>query len=356
MRVIAIANQKGGCGKTTTAVNLAACLAARKRRVLLIDLDPQGHTSLAFGISAEALDTSMYEVMSRSHSLESVTQQVGERLGVAPADVRLSAIEQQLSGADGREWRLTEALGYLDPDQYGYVIVDTPPNVGLLTFNALVASREIIVPIEGSVFSLHGVSKLMETVQLVRDHVKEEIDVRALATIYDRRTCLARELLDQIRERFGDRCFHTVIHSTVKLREAAGAGRPILEHCGSSIGAEDYMALADEVLREEGNPKVARPFGVPKERRAPRAKEEKVAFVFKGREAKSVSVAGTFNDWKPEACEASDGVWQRWIALRPGRHQYRFIVDGRWIEDPDNPRKVGDSYGGYNSVVEVETP
>jgi chromosome partitioning protein len=354
MRIITIANQKGGCGKTTTAVNLAACLAARKRQVLLIDLDPQGHASLAFGITVETLDASMYEVMAESRDLESVVQRVGDHLGVAPADVRLSAVEQQLSGVEGREWRLTEAIRSLDPDLYDYVIVDTPPNVGLLTFNALVASRELIVPIEGSFFSLHGVARLQETVRLVRDHVREEIDVRALATIFDRRTRLAREVLEKIREGFADRCFHTVIHSAVRLREAAGFGRSILDYSGSSIGAEDYMALADEVLRREPDWRNAPALPFQLDRGAPSIDEKIIGFVYKDDEARSVHIAGTFNDWQPEACESSNGVWRRSMTLPPGHYLYRFIVDGRWIEDPINPQRVDAPYGGHDSVVEVE--
>jgi chromosome partitioning protein len=353
VRVISIANQKGGCGKTTTAVNLAACLAAKGRRTLLVDLDPQGHATLALGVAHEGHEASMYEVLARTRRLSEVILGAGERLDLAPAEVRLSAIEQQLAGVDGREHRFCEALCSLSRDRYQYVIVDCPPSVGLLTFNALVASGELIVPIEGSFFSLHGLGKLMETVELVRDHTGNNLEVRALATIYDKQTRLAREVLDEIREHFGERCFHTVIHRTVKVREAVGFGQTILDYRPSSIGAEDYMSLASEVLLVEAKLDSKQVFRLFSDVLMPQVEGERVRFMYEDDGAGQVLIAGTFNDWRPEPCDRAGTAWERRMTIPPGTYQYRFVVDGRWVADPRNPIQIADAFGGHNSVFEI---
>jgi chromosome partitioning protein len=353
MRVISIANQKGGCGKTTTAVNVAACLAAKGRRTLLIDFDPQGHATLALGVEHEGLNGSMYEVLAQTRSLDSVIRRVGENLDLAPAEVRLSAIEQHLAGVEGREHRLSEAICSLSSQRYQYVIIDCPPSIGLLTFNALVASSEIIVPIEGSFFSLHGLGKLMETVEVVQDHTGHDIDVRALATIYDRRTRLAREVIEEVREHFGDKCFHTVIHRTVRVREAAGFGQPVLDYSPASIAAEDHMSLASEVLLGEAKIDTKLVSEAFNKVLMPEIEQDRVRFIYENGAAQSVQLAGTFNDWQPDPCDRRAERWERYLSLPPGTYQYRFVVDGRWIEDPCNPVKVADAFGGHNSVFEV---
>ena len=353
MRVISIANQKGGCGKTTTAVNLAACLAAKGRRTLLVDLDSQGHATLALGVEHEGLKASMYEVLARTTALDEAILNVGEHLDLAPAEVRLSAIEQQLAGVEGREHRLAEALCSLGSSRTQYVIVDCPPSLGLLTFNALVASPELIVPIEGSFFSLHGLGKLMETVELIQEHTGRGIDVRALATIYDRRTRLAREVIEEVREHFRDRCFHTVIHCTVRLREAAGFGQSILDYRPASIGAEDYMSLASEVLLAEAKLDSKQLFDVFEQVLLPEIEGDRVRFLYEDGDARHVHVAGTFNDWQPQPCDKAGSTWERRLTLQPGTYQYRFVVDGRWVADPRNPVKVADAFGGHNSVFEI---
>ncbi len=353
MRILSVANQKGGCGKTTTAVNLAACLAAKGQATLLVDLDPQGHASLAVGAVPETHEATIYEALAGVRPLEAAIRNVGERLDIAPADIRLSAVEQELAGVEGREYRFQEALAQLDSHRYAFVIVDTPPNIGLLTFNALIASRELIVPVEGSFLSIHGLSKLIETVEIVAEHTGEAVDVRALATIFDRRTRLAREVLEDIRERFGGRCYHTVIHDTVKLREAVGKGRSILGYSPSSIGAEDYMALAGEVLLAETSSEPIRPFRLHEQAPGPEVDGKEVRFALRLPGARKVEIAGTFTDWKPQPCEASGPFWKRRFVLEPGSHEYRFVVDGRWISDPGNPHQAADPFGGHNSVVEI---
>ncbi len=247
-RIIAIVNQKGGCAKTTTAVNLAGCLALDGARVLVVDLDPQAHASIALGVDPEALDENLYEVLAEEEGvprLADVIVPAGERLHVAPSGIVLSALEQKLAQerAETRTDRLARAIAAL-PDPYDYVLVDCPPNVGLLTFNALRAAHEVIVPVETSHFALHGVHKLLETIALLAERLRIAPDVRILATLYDGRTRFARETLAEIRTRFGDACFDTVIRNSVKLREAARRGLPVVRMAPSSNGAADYAALA----------------------------------------------------------------------------------------------------------------
>jgi len=251
MRTIAIVNQKGGCAKTTTAVNLAGCLATDGARVLVVDLDPQAHASIALGIDPESLDENLYEVLAEEEGVARLAEVIvpaGERLHVAPSGIVLSALEQKLAQqrAESRTDRLARALAQL-PEPYDYVLIDCPPNVGLLTFNALRAAQEVIVPVEASHFALHGVHKLLETIALLAERLQIAPDVRILATLYDGRTRFARETLAEIRTRFGDACFDTVIRNSVKLREAARAGTPVCRYARSANGALDYAALAAEL-------------------------------------------------------------------------------------------------------------
>jgi len=252
MRVIAIVNQKGGCGKTTTTVNLAGALAADGHRVLVVDLDPQAHATLALGADPERIDENLYEVFADpdgASRLSGVCVQVGERLDVAPSGIVLSALEQKLASepVETRTARLASALDTLG-DRYDFALIDCAPNVGLLTFNALRAAREVIVPLETSFFAIHGVQKLLETIALLTERIGHELSVRILPTLFDGRTRYARQTLGEIREMFKDLCFDTVIRQNVKLREAASRGRPINAVARSANGAHDYAALAIEVV------------------------------------------------------------------------------------------------------------
>lgn len=251
MRVISVINQKGGCGKTTTTINLGACLAAAKRRVLLIDLDPQGHTSLGLNIRPEEITKGMTEVLTQGAELSDVVlESISPNLDLAPANLTLSAVEQLLAEAPHKEQKLLRALQTLRRS-YQYVIIDSPPSLGLLTFNALRASHEAIVPVEMGFFSLHGLAKLMEIIDVLARHTGHEVKVRALATMVNTRTKFTQEMIDEIRRHFQGRIFGTLIRSNVRLREAASHGLPIIEYDAESIGAHDYHALARELTMTE---------------------------------------------------------------------------------------------------------
>lgn len=254
MRTIAVVNQKGGCGKTITSINLSAFLALAGRRVLLVDLDPQGHSTL--GLSVSAPTRTMYDVFWARNGgpeigLGDVIRSVSRDFDLAPADILLSAIPEALAGVPGRENILTWGFSQLD-DRYDYVVVDCPPSVGLLTFNALKACSEALIPMEPSFFSLHGIAKLFETFDMLEQETGHRIAGRVLVTLYSGRAAFVKAVLDEVRGHLSDRSFQTVIRYSIKLAEAASHGLPISEYAPRSAGYEDYRALANEVLRQEG--------------------------------------------------------------------------------------------------------
>jgi chromosome partitioning protein len=361
MRVISIVNQKGGCGKTTSAVNLAGALAADGASVLLIDMDPQAHATLAFGIDPDELSENLYEVLaepSGAGTLDRVLINVSERIDLAPSSIVLSALEQKLASErhDARTERLSNALEVLPPS-YDYALIDCPPAVGLLTFNALRASQEVIVPLETSFFAIDGVQKLLETIALLTDRIGHDLNVRILPTMYDGRTRYARQTLGDIRELFKDLCFDTVVRQNVKLREAAREGRPINLYAPSANGAHDYAAVALEVMACP--PSDVRSDVPPEHREAPLPPRE-IVIRYRDQAAGDVRIAGDFNGWVPDkgvrsTIEAEGGVrvWTKVLTLPPGVYQYRYIVDGEWRIDPANPDSTPGPMGQPNSVLHV---
>ncbi len=366
MRTIAIVNQKGGCGKTTTAVNLAGALTQDGARVLLVDLDPQAHATLALGLDAESLDENLYEVLADAPDaqgpprLPSVIHAWSDHLHLAPSGIVLSALEQRLTAerAEDRTQRLALALADV-AGSYDYALIDCPPNVGVLTFNALRASGEVIVPLETSDFGIHGVQKLLETIALLTDRIGHDLSVRILPTLYDGRTRYARETLAEIRGLFGDLCFDTVIRSNVKLREAARRGRPIGTFARSANGALDYGALAIEVAAQAQPGEVdLAPLGVADLGES--LPDREIVVEFSDPLASDVRIAGDFNGWVPDKdvrstvrADETGRVWRKVISLPPGTYHYRYVVDGEWREDPDNPNAVSAPVGGRNSILVV---
>ncbi len=360
MRSIAVMNQKGGCGKTTTVVSLAGCLAAEGHRVLVIDVDPQAHATLGLGIDPDEVDENLYEVLADegddSVALHEVIVNASENLDVAPSGVILSALEQKLAaeGARGRTERLARALEKLE-GAYDFALIDCPPNVGILTFNALRAAQEVIVPLETSYYAMHGVGKLLETIGLLEDRIGHSVTVRILPTLFDGRTRFAKRALAEIRETYKDLVFDTVIRQNVRLREAAQRGKPIAEEDRRSYGFVDYMSLALEILfdREE---EIEIP--VPIEAKEPESlvgRDKGVVFTFKDPDARVVQLAGDFNNWVPDKSVSTrkmpSGTWEKVVRLGPGVYQYRYFVDGEWHPDPSNPRRVEGPAGGVNSVL-----
>jgi chromosome partitioning protein len=252
MRIIASANQKGGCGKTTTAINVAYCLSLKEQKVLLIDSDPQAHATMGLGINPADLGRTMYEVMKPQGyppvTMDDILISVKDNLDLAPSSAKLSALEQELTGVDGRERKLFDALHNMK-ETYDFVIVDSPPSIGHLCFNALRASQEVVIPIDLSLFSLRGISKLIEIVMMLKENLNHDIETRALITMYDYRTRYAKHVMERVKDEFGDNVFKTVIRYNIRLRESVDCGIPVGEYDKRSIGNKDYEALTEELLQ-----------------------------------------------------------------------------------------------------------
>jgi len=258
-RLLALVNQKGGCGKTTTAVNLAACLAVNKRRVLLIDLDPQANATVSLGVDPGRLTRTIYQVlvddsMDDGTGLELASVIVPSNvpnLDVAPSSIDLAAAELELSARIGREKSLRKKILPV-LDRYDYIIIDTPPSLGLLTLNALVACEEVIIPIQTHYYALLGMRQLLRTLKVVREEVGHQIEIAGVVpTMYDARTSISKEIIHGIREYFGNKVFASAIHFNIKLVESSMAGVPVFVHMRTSRGAQEYMSLAKEVMALE---------------------------------------------------------------------------------------------------------
>jgi len=252
MRTIAVVNQKGGCGKTTVSINLASALAGTGQRVLLVDMDPQSHCAVGLAVPEEQIEQSIYDVListSRNEpiKLTEILWQISDGLELAPASLDLSAFEQQMVGIAERECCLKDALDKIKSD-YDYTVIDCPPAVSLLTFNALRAATDVIVPVETGYFALHGLSRQLETLSILCRRHNQQVDVRVLASMYDIRTKMAREILAELRSHFADRMFKTVVSFNTKIKEASSFGQPISEYDPASKGHSDFHSLADEVL------------------------------------------------------------------------------------------------------------
>lgn len=432
MRTIAIINQKGGCGKTTTAINLSACLARLGHKTLLIDMDPQGHCAVGLAVPEEQIERSMYDVLieesdGRPARMSEVVWQIATDFDLAPSNLRLAAFEQVFAGREGRERRLQGAIEQVR-GSYEWCIIDCPPSVGLITFNALVAADEVIVPVETGFFSLHGLTKMLETLEELKERAGKDMLVRVLPTLYDTRTKLAREVLSELRGKFRELLTEATINFNTKLKEAASFGQPITEYDPGSRGYKDFVNLARELMGQRpvemelsAGERLSRPAELVQRARAlaqlsgfrfgrngsaeamrsangdgaatataepmpasiearlsnsldvpsPRSTEQKieefygvrqvggeVLFSARFENAGRVQVAGDFNNWSPMDTPLTAGpragVWTTRLPLRPGRYRYRFIVDGRWVTDPNNSYTEANEFGELDNVVEVD--
>ncbi|MFA5311613.1 MAG: AAA family ATPase [Candidatus Omnitrophota bacterium] len=359
MRVIAITNQKGGCGKTTTAINLAASLATNNRKVLLIDLDPQSHATLGLNIKAPL---SIYNVLSKiAHQktkLEGIIQNISPDFDIAPSSIVLSTLEQELAGEIGRESRLMDVLRNFR-NNYDYILIDCPPNLGILTINAIRASSEVIIPVEASRFSLEGLDQLISIVNLVRDRLNHEVKFKVLVTNFDSRLAHSFKMLERIKADFKDKLFNNIIHVNVKLKEAQNQGTHVFSYDKYCRGAKDYFSLSREIITQEKTPTPAlalekRMNEILKEQ-LPRLTE--VMFSVSSPEAKDVFLVGEFNNWQINESgrmTQNNGTWSKRVNLNAGKYRYRFVIDGNWIEDSSNPLKETNPYGSVDSLVEIK--
>ncbi len=458
MRTIAIINQKGGCGKTTTSINLAACMARLGQKTLLVDLDPQGHCGVGLAVPEDQIERTILDTLiepadGKPAHIAEIVWQIASDFDLAPSNIKLAAFEQIFAGRDGREDRLAKSLATIK-STYQWCIVDCPPSVGLITFNALKACDEVVVPVETGYFSLHGLAKMMETLEVMKDRCGRDILIRVLPTLYDTRTKLAREVLSELRAKFRDYLMESTVNFNTKLKEAASFGQPITEYDPGSRGYKDFVNLARELMghrpldleptptetlsrpaelvqrarqlsqlanfqfgRGVGPTPVApaaapieaqpRPMFTPEppaklspaafNRSAimqmdefdvsPRGRSatatlaapaavvrttaqkiedfygvrqvgDHVMFAARFEGAKKVLIAGDFNNWSPMSTPMTTngrpGVWVTELPLYPGRYRYRFVVDGKWMTDPNNTYVETNQFGELNNVVEVE--
>ena len=404
MRAIAIVNQKGGCGKTTVSINLASALAEAGQKTLLVDMDPQSHCAVGLAVPEEQIEQSIYDVLiSKSRNepmkLTEILWQISDRLELAPASIDLSAFEQQMTGIAECESCLKHVLGEIK-DEYDYTIIDCPPAVGMLTFNALRAATDVIVPVETGYFALHGLSKQLETLNILCDRCSQQVDVRVLASMYDIRTKMAREILAELRKHFDDKMFPTIINFNTKIKQAASFGQPIGEFDPASRGQRDFRLLAEEVIGSEAKQQRHQAISTlseqlesisatadellqaakptikaiqPTETEEPKPADvevklsgyygvnqidDAVVFVTLYPRADSVQIAGDFNNWQPEEAPmqkvGDGGAWQTKLSLPAGKYHYRLVVDGQWQQDPYNELTELNPFGEFNSIIEVK--
>jgi chromosome partitioning protein len=401
MRTVAIINQKGGCGKTTVSINLASALAAKGHRTLLVDMDPQSHCAVGLAVPEEQIEHSIYDVligMGRGEPMRinEILWQICDRFELAPSSIDLAAFEQQMTGIIDRENCLRKVLDGVR-EEYDYVVIDCPPSVGLLTFNALRAASDVVVPVEMGYFSLHGLSKQLETLTVLCRQCEQQINVMVLASMYDIRTKMAREILAELKKNFAGKMFKTVVNFNTKLKEAASLGQPISEYDPASKGFKDFLTLADELMgtdtkmhRAELVNSLQAKLGVisasAEELLATLSPEQKkqvespvieqtlddklaefygvhqingkVVFCTLYPRAQSVKIAGDFNGWNPENTEmqkiSENGKWQLHLPLEKGTYRYRLVVDGQWQQDPYNELTEMNPFGEMNSIMFVD--
>ena len=367
MNIIAIANQKGGCGKTTTAINLASELGKRAKRVLLIDMDPQGHASLGLGVCDRDLP-GLYAVFADEASLyDVIVSDVVPGVDLVPANITLAAVESLLSGQPGRERQLHEQLEQLG-ELYDCVLIDCPPSLGLLSINALRAAKQVLTPIEASRFALDGVQQLQDIVNLLVEKYQLELPIKAVPTMFDNHTRFAQTIRQHIRDQLPVSLSAVRIRHTVRVREAAYFGKALTDYAPHCTAAADYQQLADEILTAGEQVAVTQIEDELETTNVTLYGEEEmsdtkqtvqrqmVVLTFDDIDCRRLQVAGDFNNWVPDRdieTRNLNGHWQKVITAPPGVYEYRIIVDGKWQQDPTNPAEVPNEMGSVNSLLQI---
>jgi chromosome partitioning protein len=357
VRIISIINQKGGCGKTTVAINLASSFRELGRNVLVIDLDPQAHASLGLGVAADEVEATTYDLLRDPRvKIADALMKVQDRLFIVPSSPVLSAIEQELAGKAGRESRLLSKLTR-DSGDFDYVVIDSPPNIGLLTFNALMASGEVVIPIDPSLFSVQGLEKLRETLELLERETNHAIGVHVLMSNVERRTQFSREMIAEIERNHGGVLMKSMICHSVRYKEAAFRGASIFALKNVDHLKEEFLALARELESSAPTLAVENIDDWMVRLHGPRRVAEGILFVLNAPNARNVYLTGEFTTWSREGIrmekDEKTGFWKTVLHLEPGEYEYRFIVDGVWIKDPNNTDSVLNEFGQENSLLVV---
>lgn len=362
MHTIAIVNQKGGCGKTTTAINLSAALGRQDARVLLIDMDPQGHASLGLGVAGAEL-ASLHELLKGECRLEAVIQPgVTRGVDLIPGNISLAATEHLLAGRPDRDRQLARHLERL-ADRYDCIVLDCPPALGLLSVNALRAADRVLIPVEPSLYSLDGIERLRETIYLLAGQHGTQPAVTLLANMFDVRTRIARNMLEMLQSQLPIELCTTRIRNSVRVREAACHGSPLTEHAPRAPVTGDFRELAEELLGsvlQHGRSQAVHESGIqpgtPAAAVAENSNLKEVVFRFDNVKSRRVQIAGEFNNWIPDkgvTTEILDGSLQKILRVSPGGYEYRLIIDGVWQQDPANPEAAPNDMGEYNSLLYV---
>jgi chromosome partitioning protein len=339
MKIVSILNQKGGCGKTTTAVNLSHALSKKGFKTLLLDLDPQAHSTFALGITHVLGTSDLLEnyLSASSSSLDQFITQRDDNFFVVTSSLGLSAMEQKLSDRSDRLLILYKLLS-LYSSFYDYCIIDCPPNLGLLTLNAYFASNYIIVPITTCDLSLRGVDTFHQIRDMIHESSPNSPKIFYLFTQYDKRFRYSFDFLERLRIKLRENLMQTIIRTNINLRESFSQGQTIFEYKPQARGAQDYMALANEIAGKTDSIKWAR-------------------FTVKGKDYTNAYVVGDFNKWEKSEThklkKIDSNTWGLSIPLPTGKYHYKFFVDNRWQKDPFNNLQEDDAYGGKNSVIHV---
>lgn len=248
-RIIAIANQKGGVGKTTTSINLSSCIAAKGKKVLVIDMDPQGNTTSGYGIEKNELENTIYELIMGDCTVEDcILKEVFPNVSVLPSNVNLAAAEIELIGVKDKDFILKNEIDWVR-DNYDFIIIDCPPSLNLLTVNAMTTADSVLVPIQCEYYALEGLSQLIHTINLVKERLNPDLDMDGVVfTMYDSRTNLSNQVVDNVKSNLNQKVYNTLIPRNIRLAEAPSYGQPINVYEPKSAGAESYMALAEEVI------------------------------------------------------------------------------------------------------------
>ena len=347
MQVISVANQKGGCGKTTLAVNVSAALAMLGNETLLIDLDPQAHATFAMGFSQEASERKTFYDVFRTYFSAADTQfdeiviTERQRFSFIPSNMMLSAAEINLGSVDGAATILSRTLSHPYFDRYKYVVIDSPPSFGFLTLNSMYAANVILVPMDLSHFSFNGINGVYRVRSLLNRETGRNPLVFFALNSYDRRSKYARKIEQNAENKLGDYLLPTRVRSSVRLREAVGKGKTIFEYAGKSPAALDLFNLTCELLAAE-------------KKKTNTIMQE---FLFHAPEAGAVYILGDFNDWQKSDAgrmtRLESGHWSGHVTLKKGKYRYKFLVDDEWIHDPDNRKVESNTFGTHDSILKI---
>ena len=388
MKIIAIANQKGGCGKTTTAINLAAGLGEKGHRTLLVDADPQGHASLGLGQRRQE-EPGLYEVFSLDFPLsQAIIHNACEGVDLVPATISLAAVEHVLADMPQRERQLSKHLETVG-SIYDFVVIDCPPALGLLSINAIRAANRVVVPIDMSLFSIDGIERLSETIEMVAQKYDLDIEINMLPTLVDKRTRLCRKFLLAVWERYQDNVLPVMVHQTVRLKESVCEGKSILQFDRNSTASKDYLDLTDEILRRSSDElstadeeltwlmsRINEASAIPllTGEILPAEDEDiehgtmlsvpgdnndlqRIVLSYEDFQGRDLKIAGEFNDWIPdEGIETitEDDAIHKIFYVEPGEYQYRLVIDGKWRNDPTNSEQTLNPMGVHNSTLKVK--